>query len=83
MVRRHGEVLLGEKMLQAGTDPESYITEHTLVYEDKVSFLLLEQVWTAYSLVSALQGYLAYKKRPPPSRSGLSSLCGSAERGST
>ena len=25
----------GEKMLYAGTDPESYITEYTLVYEDK------------------------------------------------
>jgi len=25
----------GEKMLEYGTDPESYITEYTLVYEDK------------------------------------------------
>jgi len=24
----------GEKMLYSGTDPESYITEYTLVYED-------------------------------------------------
>ena len=29
-----GEVPRGEKMLSSGTDPESYITEYTLVYED-------------------------------------------------
>ena len=29
-----GEVSRGEKMLYFGTDPESYITEYTLVYED-------------------------------------------------
>jgi len=28
-------VPLGEKMLYSGTEPESYITEHTLVYENK------------------------------------------------
>ena len=28
------EVSRGEKMLYSGTDPESYITEYTLVYED-------------------------------------------------
>ena len=28
-----GEVSRGEKMLESGTDPESYITEYTLVYE--------------------------------------------------
>ena len=27
-------VIRGEKMLYTGTDPESYITEYTLVYED-------------------------------------------------
>ena len=31
---RVGEVQHGEKMLYSGTDPESYITEYTLVYED-------------------------------------------------
>ena len=31
----HGEVSRGEMMLYSGTDPESYITEYTLVYEDK------------------------------------------------
>ena len=31
-----GEVSHGEKMLSSGTDPESYITEYTLVYEDTV-----------------------------------------------
>ena len=30
-----GEVSRGEKMLYSGTDPESYITEYTLVYEEK------------------------------------------------
>jgi len=29
-----GEVSRGEKMLYSGTDPESYITEYTFVYED-------------------------------------------------
>ena len=29
-----GEVSRGEKMLYSGTDPKSYITEYTLVYED-------------------------------------------------
>ena len=32
-----GEVPSGDKMLYYGTDPESYITEHTLVYEDKIT----------------------------------------------
>ena len=31
-----GEVPRGEKMLYSGTDPESYITEDTLVHEDKI-----------------------------------------------
>jgi len=26
----------GEKMLYSGTDPESYFTEYTLVYEEKI-----------------------------------------------
>ena len=30
-----GEVPRGEKMLVSVTDPESYITEHTLVYEEQ------------------------------------------------
>ena len=29
-----GEVSRGEKIIYSGTDPESYSTEHTLVYED-------------------------------------------------
>ena len=32
---RVGEVPRGEKMLYSGTDPESYITEYNLVYEDE------------------------------------------------
>jgi len=31
-----GAVSRGEKMLESGTDPESYITEYTLVYEEKL-----------------------------------------------
>ena len=30
-----------EKMLYSGTDPESYITEYTLVYEDKKNYFEL------------------------------------------
>jgi len=33
-----GEVSRGEKMLESGTDRESYITEYTLVYEEKHIF---------------------------------------------
>jgi hypothetical protein len=33
-IKTAGEVPRGEKMLNSGTDPESYITEYTLVYED-------------------------------------------------
>jgi hypothetical protein len=35
-----GEVSRGEKMLQSGTDPETYITEHTIVYEGKTWIVL-------------------------------------------
>ena len=35
-----GEVSRGEKMTLRGTDPESYITEYTLVYEDTSERLL-------------------------------------------
>ena len=43
-----GEVPPGEKMLYSGTNPESHITEYTLVYEDynmrrTVSAWLLEE----------------------------------------
>ena len=34
-VTASGEVPRGEKMLYSGTDPESYITEYTLVYEEQ------------------------------------------------
>jgi len=37
--RWRDEVPRGEKMLYSGTDPESYITEYTLVYEDKTKIL--------------------------------------------
>jgi len=32
-----GEVSRGEKILFSGTDPESYVTDYTLVYEDKMA----------------------------------------------
>jgi len=35
-VDRPGEVPRGEKTLYAGTDPESYITEYTIVYDDEM-----------------------------------------------
>jgi len=35
-----GEVTRGEKMLLSGTDPESYIIEYTLVYEEKQSLCI-------------------------------------------
>jgi hypothetical protein len=31
-----GDVSRGEKMALRGTDPETYITEYTLVYEDQL-----------------------------------------------
>jgi len=34
------EVSQGEQMLYSGTDPESYITEYTLVYEDESTLLV-------------------------------------------
>ena len=36
-----GEVSRGEKMLYSGTDPESYITEYTVVYEDNFWLCLI------------------------------------------
>ena len=43
LVTTFGEVLRGEKMLFTGTDPESYITEYTLVHEDSIR---IDGVWT-------------------------------------
>ena len=40
LVGRKVEVSRGEKMLYSGTDPESYITEYTLVYEDDILILV-------------------------------------------
>ena len=34
-----GEVPRGEKIHSSGTDPESFITDYTLVYEDESSFV--------------------------------------------
>ena len=38
-LRMKGEVPRGEKMLYAGTDPESYITEYTCVNEKNTTCL--------------------------------------------
>ena len=76
-VTASGEVSRGEKMLYSGTDPETYITEYTLVYEDKNDVTLRaggrqtlvvmgdasDGSWSARATV-ALQGYLAHKKHP-------------------
>jgi len=34
-VEASGEVPQGEKILYSGADPESYITEYTIIYKDK------------------------------------------------
>ena len=34
-IRYSGEVSRGDKMAVRGTDPESYITEYTLAYENR------------------------------------------------
>ena len=49
-------------MLYSGTDPESYVTENTLVYEGQVDsdVKLLRLAYTH------IQEYLAHKKRHPP-----------------
>ena len=48
-----GEVSREEKMALRGTDPESYITDYTLVYEDKL-------LWsgTRASVLPLLRGLL-------------------------
>ena len=61
-----GEVTRGEKMLNSGTDPESYITEYTLVYEEntpkvnELSRLLPGYPGKGHDLVpfSVIGGYL-------------------------
>ena len=41
-------------MLESGTDPESYITEYTLVYEDKISWLAVKCVPNLRAMESLL-----------------------------
>jgi len=48
MIDSSCEVPRGEKMLYSGTDPESYITEYTLVYEDKYEFVDVGTAQDAY-----------------------------------
>ena len=43
LVDRFREVPRGEKMLWFWTDPESYITEYTLVYEEYASLLAVSE----------------------------------------
>jgi len=59
-----GEVSRGEKMLESGTDPESYITEYTLVYEDKVTD------FRALRARKSLRSPLCGPEPPPPPRGG-------------
>jgi len=73
-------------MLYAGTDPESYITENTLVNEDKPSTSKRVARHANYVFDAAfspdglqphsLQGYLVHKKAPPPSTLCLGSYGG-------
>ena len=71
----------GDKMALPGTDPESYITEYTLVYEDEspsnLSSCSLFARWreripdggkslATHSALFQIQGHLAHKKTPPP-----------------
>ena len=60
-------------MLESGTDPEAYITEYTLVYEDKKSRRRSPPGRVrggsgggAGAPLLDLQGCLAHKKQPPP-----------------
>ena len=54
-------------MLYPGTDPESYIIEYTLVYEDEmISSQASEPSAPECKEWWGLQGYLAHKKRPCP-----------------
>ena len=48
-------------MLCPGTDPESYITEYSIVYEEKHNQSQLFE-----PLPCAIQGYLAHQKQTPP-----------------
>ena len=77
MVGRKVLVPRGEKVLYSGADPEAYITEYTLVYEDKPAAVLSprEGKIDHRKLLSTLQqtadrdwleGYLAHKKQHCP-----------------
>ena len=56
-------------MLYSGTDPESYITEYTLVYEDNISLKTFHSGAGECYLTTFhfdVQGCLAHKKLLPP-----------------
>ena len=42
---RAGEVLRGENMLYSGADPELYIAEYTLLYEDNIPRSVPDRVY--------------------------------------
>ena len=50
-------------MLYSGTDPESYITEYTLVFEDKIGIYDLVRVRCAP--LAAYRGTSPIRNRPP------------------
>jgi len=67
-----GGVSRGEKMLYSGTNPEAYITEYTLVYEDNTSFLPAVRRtdspdWSAYLGLRASFFLSRILSRPPAS----------------
>ena len=61
-----GEVSRGEKMAFRGTDPQSYITEYTSVYEDEPKTRSQVRRGIQRARRRLLQGYLAHKKQRPP-----------------
>ena len=66
---RAGEVPRGENMLYSGTNPESYITEYTLVYEDCGNARLLT------SLSTIMRNFGLVVERRPRSGVGRSDNC--------
>ena len=68
-----GEVSRGEKMLYSGTDPESYITEYTFVYEDAGFNSRRTGVFGARVLLAPLNQ--ACRKHTTPSQRRWASRC--------
>ena len=59
---RVGEISRREKMIYSGTDPESYITEYTLVYEENEEHSVCD-ISTTFSTLSTSQVLLLKRSR--------------------